>query len=86
MNIDLLVKMANQISSFFTTESPPGKAPVDVATHLRRYWDPRMRAQIVTYYEERQGAGLDDVARGAVGLLAADAKSAAQTAPKASPG
>ncbi|HEY4214341.1 MAG TPA: formate dehydrogenase subunit delta [Steroidobacteraceae bacterium] len=76
MNIDLLIRMANQISSFFTTESPPGKAPADVATHLRRYWDPRMREQIITYYEQRQGAGLDDNARDAVGLLAADAKKA----------
>jgi formate dehydrogenase subunit delta len=81
MNIDLLIKMANQISSFFTTESPPGKAPADVATHLRRYWEPRMRAQIVTYYEDRQAAGLDDVARDAVGLLAAEAKAVANSTP-----
>ena len=76
MNLDLLIKMANQIGSFFATESQPGKAPADVALHLRRYWDPRMRAQIVTYYEERQGAGLDDVAKDAVGLLASEAKKA----------
>ena len=30
-----------------------------------------MRAQMITYYEERQGSGLNDVAKKAVGLLAA---------------
>ena len=84
MNIDLLIKMANQISSFFATESAAGKAPADVATHLRRYWDPRMREQMVTYFRERQGSGLDDIARSAVGLLAAEsAAKAPQEAAKA---
>jgi hypothetical protein len=30
-----------------------------------------MRAQMITYYEERQGSGLNEVAKKAVGLLAA---------------
>ena len=53
--------MANQISDFFHG-ARPGEAPRDVATHLKRYWDPRMRKQIVAYYEERHGAGLTDIA------------------------
>ncbi|HXR92767.1 MAG TPA: formate dehydrogenase subunit delta [Steroidobacteraceae bacterium] len=77
MNIDRLIEMANQISTFFASESLPGRASADVATHLRRYWEPRMRAQIVTYYHERQGAGLGDIALGAVGLLADEAKAKA---------
>jgi formate dehydrogenase subunit delta len=74
MNIDLLIKMANQISAFWITEAGPEKAPAEVATHLRRYWDPRMREQMVAHYEARQGAGLDDIARGAVGILNEEAK------------
>jgi len=74
MNIDQLIRMANQISSFFDTESPPGRAPADVAIHLRRYWEPRMRAQIVKYYEERQGAGLGEIALAAIGQLAREAR------------
>ena len=69
MNIDRLIDMANQISSFFAAESLPGRASADVATHLRRYWEPRMRAQIVTYYREGHGAGLGAIALGAVALL-----------------
>jgi formate dehydrogenase subunit delta len=74
MNIDRLIEMANQISTFFASEALPGRASADVATHLRRYWEPRMRAQIVTYYHERRGAGLGDIALGAVRLLAEEAK------------
>jgi formate dehydrogenase subunit delta len=80
MNIDLLIKMANEISSFFATESLPGRAANDVAAHLKRYWEPRMRAQIVTYYDQRQGAGLGEIALAAVALLAQEARAQAQPA------
>jgi formate dehydrogenase subunit delta len=75
MNIDHMIKMANEIASFWEGELGEAAAN-EVATHLRRYWEPRMRAQMIAYYEERQGAGLDDMARKAVGLLAAQAKAA----------
>jgi formate dehydrogenase subunit delta len=71
MNIDLLIKMANEISAYFASEPDTEQAVKDVARHLRRYWEPRMRRQIITYYEERQGAGLSDLARRGVGALAA---------------
>jgi formate dehydrogenase subunit delta len=74
MNIDLLIKMANQITDFWEGEAGEEVATKEVSTHLRRYWEPRMRAQIITYYEERQGAGLNDVAKKAVALLAAEPK------------
>ena len=71
MNIDLLIKMANEISAYFAAEPDSEQAVKDVAAHLRRYWEPRMRRQIITYYEERQGAGLTELALRGVGLLAA---------------
>jgi len=73
MNIDLLIKMANQITDFWDGEAGHEVAVKEVATHLRRYWEPRMRAQIITYCEERQGGGLNDIAKQAVELLAAQA-------------
>ncbi len=73
MNVDHLVKMANEIASFFVSESPPERAPQDVATHLRRYWEPRMRRTMLEHYR-RGGAGLSDLARSGVALLAADPK------------
>lgn len=71
MNIDLLIKMANEISAYFASEPDTEQAAKDVAGHLRRYWEPRMRRQIISYYAERQGAGLSDLALRGVGLLAA---------------
>jgi formate dehydrogenase subunit delta len=75
MNIDHLIKMANEITAFWEGEAPD-KAAGEVATHFRRYWEPRMRQQMITYYQERQGAGLTDVAKQAVALLAAQPKAA----------
>jgi formate dehydrogenase subunit delta len=74
MNIDQLIKMANEIGSFWEGELGQDKAANDVATHLERYWEPRMRAQMIAYFEQRQGAGLSDVAKGAVAILASQAK------------
>jgi len=73
MNIDLLIKMANEIGTFFTgvEVNDPEAAARDVANHLKRYWDPRMRTQMLKYYEERGGAGLSDLAKRAVALLQA---------------
>lgn len=80
MNIDLLINMSNQITSFFAAELDEEGATREVANHLRKYWDPRMRAQLIAYYEERQGAGLVDIAKNAVAQLAAQAKVSASGA------
>jgi formate dehydrogenase subunit delta len=71
MNTDLLIKMANEISAFFTGELGAEGAPRDVASHMKRFWEPRMRREIVAHYE-KGAAGLSDVARNAVALLAAE--------------
>ena len=68
MNIDLLIKMVNEIGDFFAGTAEPPEATRAVANHLKRYWEPRMRAQMIAYYEQRQGAGLSDLARSAVAL------------------
>ena len=77
MNIDLLIKMANEIGEFFGGTADAPEASRAVANHLKRYWEPRMRAQMITYYEQRQGAGLSDLAREGVALMVADSKAQA---------
>lgn len=68
MNIETLVRMANDIGRFFQAE-PDHKAAVEgVASHLKRFWDPRMRKEIVAYVQGG-GAGLIDLAREAVQQL-----------------
>ena len=69
MRIERLVAMANDISAFFAADPDRGEAARNVATHLRRFWDPRMRRQIVAHFQSG-GNGLHDIARAAVGLLA----------------
>jgi formate dehydrogenase subunit delta len=49
MNIHHLVKMANQIGQFFDAEPDPDQAVKDVATHLKRFWEPRMRKALVLH-------------------------------------
>ncbi len=80
MNIDHLIKMANEITAFWEGEVGD-KAAAEVATHLRRYWEPRMRQQMIAYFEQRQGAGLNDIASQAVAMLAAQPRTPAGTAP-----
>ena len=71
MRIERLVAMANDIGAFFSAEPDKAEAARNVAQHLKRFWDPRMRRQIVTHYNAG-GHGLEDVPRSAVGLLAAE--------------
>jgi formate dehydrogenase subunit delta len=63
-----LVRMVNQISDNFVYESPD-RAAIDVASHLRSYWTPRMREEIIAY-EQTSGADLSEVTRLAVRHLA----------------
>lgn len=51
MEIQHLVKMANQIGQFFEAEPDRDQAILDIATHLKRFWDPRMRKAIVAHAE-----------------------------------
>jgi formate dehydrogenase subunit delta len=67
VDVRRLVYMANQIGKFFHGQG--GAAAVDgVEDHLRRFWDPRMRRQIVAHVEAG-GAGLDPDVRAAVERL-----------------
>jgi len=77
MKIEALIKMANEIAAFFEGEGGEQEAPGLVASHLRRFWEPRMRREIIAYYQANGGEGLEEVARRAVGLLAAEQQTAA---------
>ncbi|HQR50261.1 MAG TPA: formate dehydrogenase subunit delta [Methylophilaceae bacterium] len=57
MDIHHLVKMANQIGQFFESEPDQQQAVQDIATHIKRFWDPRMRKTLIGHIENG-GAGL----------------------------
>jgi formate dehydrogenase subunit delta len=61
--------MANDIAAFFDVDPDRAEAPRSVAGHLLRFWDPRMRREIVRHYRDG-GAGLCEAARAAVALIA----------------
>ncbi len=51
---DNLIKMANQIGSFFDSFTDRELARKEVAKHLSNFWDPRMRRAIMAYDTEHQ--------------------------------
>jgi formate dehydrogenase subunit delta len=73
LDVERLVAMANDIANFFDAESGKDKAPESVRFHISRYWEPRMRREIIAHVREKNGEGLSDTARAAVEKLAAPA-------------
>ncbi len=65
--IDKLVHMANQIGDFYAA-MPEGEAIEGVATHLSRFWTPKMIREIVAF-AGHGGAGLNPIAGRAVEAL-----------------
>ena len=65
MNIERLVRMANDIGNFFKAEPDHALAVEGVATHIKRFWDPRMRKEILAY-AEGGGEGMMELVREAV--------------------
>ncbi len=61
MKIDRLIHMANQIAGFFETEEDREVAADDVANHLKKFWNPRMRCQLVGYVEATGDEGLSSL-------------------------
>ena len=55
MSTDNLIKMANQIGSFFDSYTDRNLARNEVAGHLSRFWDPRMRRAILAYEASHDG-------------------------------
>ena len=67
MSLEKLVYMANQIGKFFNSQGQE-QAVAGTADHIRKVWDPHMRASIAAHLEAG-GTGLDPVARLAVERL-----------------
>ena len=58
MHLDHLIKMANQIGAFFQSMPDVEEGMAGLAQHLRNYWDPRMRRQLLLHVTEGRGKGL----------------------------
>lgn len=69
MNPEHLAAMANDIANFFAAEPDREAAVIGVSGHLKKFWDPRMRRQIVAYLHDHGGGELSELARAGVARL-----------------
>jgi formate dehydrogenase subunit delta len=58
MDIQHLIHMANQIGDFFEAEPDRTAALEGIAGHIKRFWDPRMRREILQWMDEHGGEEL----------------------------
>ena len=63
-----LITMANQIGGFFKSYPDKEQATKDIAAHLKRFWPPIMRQEIIEYVESSKDKDnlLDDMVNEAV--------------------
>jgi len=61
MDIHHLVEMANNIGAFFAAEPDKAKGAQGVASHIKSFWEPRMRREILSYVDEKSGEGLSEL-------------------------
>lgn len=52
MHVDSLIPMLNQIGTFFQSQPNLEASTQAVADHIRLFWEPRMRASILTFLDE----------------------------------
>jgi formate dehydrogenase subunit delta len=70
LNPERLAEMANDIANFFSAEPDRDAALAGMLDHLRKFWEPRMRRQIVAHLRKTNGSDLSELARAAVSRLA----------------
>lgn len=65
MNLHHLVKMANEIGEFFGQMPDREETVAAITAHLRNFWEPRMRREIIEYARS-DGGELKEIVRAAV--------------------
>jgi formate dehydrogenase subunit delta len=61
MDIHNLVRMANRIGDFFESMPCHEEALSGIADHIHRFWDPRMRRELLAHLDAAQGEGLSPI-------------------------
>jgi formate dehydrogenase subunit delta len=66
MDVDNLIRMANQIGEFFESMPDRTQAMEDIATHIKRFWEPRMRRAILESIDQKNANDLSEIVRDAI--------------------
>jgi formate dehydrogenase subunit delta len=66
MDVNHLIRMANQIGEFFESMPDREEAMKDIASHIRRFWDPRMRRAMLESLDHDNAEGLHQIVREAI--------------------
>ena len=61
MDIENLIRMANRIGDFYESLPDREEGRREIASHLRKFWEPRMRRSLVQHVDQTGGDGLDEI-------------------------
>ena len=68
--LELLIRRANRIGEFFAAMPDRDQAQLDIADHIRKFWEPRMRRALLDWLDDAAPATaheqLKDIVRQAV--------------------
>jgi formate dehydrogenase subunit delta len=67
MHVDHLIRMANQIGAFFEAMPDRTEALEGIAQHIKRFWEPRMRRQLMEHIDNEGSAELTSMVAEAIG-------------------
>lgn len=65
MDTDGLARMANRIADFFEAMPDREQAIEDIASHIRKFWEPRMRRALLALFDGG-GDGLGELVLAAI--------------------
>lgn len=58
MNTEHLIQMANQIGAYFSAEPDPAEARAEIADHIARFWEKRMKASLYASFDRGETPAL----------------------------
>ena len=66
MNIEHLIHMANRIGDFFEAYPDREEAQRNIAEHVRKFWEPRMRRDLYVQLDRDGAPGLKPIVAEAI--------------------
>ena len=66
MDINNLIGMANRIGNFFESMPNRQEAKADIAMHINKFWEPRMREALIARLDDPTSLELHSLVKGAV--------------------